>query len=295
MPTPLYVGVDAGGTSTAALARVGTETRRLYGPGAQAFRDGPAAAAATIAALVGEARTAFEEAPLAGLAVGIAGGGRAEERDAVQVALRDSLGTDAVSVTDDAVIALEAAYGEESGTILVVGTGSIGYARTLDGDILRVGGWGAALVDDGSGASLGRAALRAVLADYDGGPPTSLGALAATLFGLQTADAVRAEAAGGRLARFAPLLLAGATEEDWVATSTLARETNALAQQLGWLATRVGDSVTPRLTLAGGLSGEPVYTASLLAALDRHLPGWSLASTPADPAEGALAMALRMA
>lgn len=294
MPPLLYIGVDAGGTSSAALARLGPDTHRLDGPGAQALRDGPDAAAATIAELVGRARTSFAGAPLAGLAIGLAGGGRSEERDAVGMALRGKLGTEAVAVLDDAEIALEAAYGDESGAVLVIGTGSIATARTLDGERLRVGGWGAGPGDDGSGAALGRAALRAVLAAHDGGPPTLLSNLAAESFELPDAEAVRAAASQGSLARFAPLLLAGAAHDDWIATSTLARETNALAQQLGWLATRASDTVTPRLTLAGGLAGESVYADSLRAALDRHLPGWTVAPDPVDPLEGALAVALRL-
>ncbi len=294
-----FVGIDAGGTKSAARARLadgGLESRALTGPSAQATRDGAGPAADTLAALLADARAAFDGAPLGGVAVGLAGAGTAATQAAVADALRAHLGRVPVAVTHDADVALEAAWSDGSGAVLIVGTGSVVYARGLDGAPHRAGGWGSALGDDGSGTALGRLALRAVLAARDGGPPTALVDLAAETFGLPDAAAVvaAAHAPGASLSRFAPLLLAAAEADDWVATSALARETNALAQQVGWLATAAGDDLTPRLALAGGLAGEPVYAAALGAALDRHLPGWTVGRTPVDPAEGALALALRL-
>ena len=69
------------------------------------------------------------------------------------------------------------------------------------------------------------------------------------------------------------------------------RETNALGQQAGWLATRVGESVAHRLALVGGLAKEAVYRTALLGALDRHLPGWAVEPDPPAPVVGALRMA----
>ncbi len=296
MSAPLFVGLDAGGTKTAVLAHAGGAPQRFVGPGAHALRDGADGAAATLAALVGQARAAFGGAELGGVAVGLAGAGRAPEQDAVAVALRGYLGGARVAVTHDADVALEAAFGDESGAVLLVGTGTLVYARASDGATLRAGGWGLALGDDGSGAALGRHALRAVLAAHDGGPPTALADLAAEA-GLDTAaavlDAVYAEARP--LASFAPLLLAAAAAEDWVATAILARDTNALAQQAGWLATRAGDTVRHRLATCGGLTAEPVYCAALDAALARHLPGWTVSRSEREPAHGALALAERLA
>jgi glucosamine kinase len=296
MTTPLFVGLDAGGTKTAVLAHAGGAPQRFVGPGAHALRDGADGAAETLAALVGQAREAFGGAEIGGVAVGLAGAGRAPEQAAVAAALRGRLGGARVAVTHDADVALEAAWGSESGAVLLVGTGSLVYARTLDGATLRAGGWGLALGDDGSGAALGRHALRAILAAHDGGPPTALADLAAEA-GLGTPEAVLdAVYNDGRpLAGFAPLLLAAAAADDWVATSLLARETNALAQQTGWLATRAAETVAHRIATCGGLTAEPVYQAALDAALARHLPGWTVRRSDAEPAQGALAMAERLA
>lgn len=293
MPSPLFVGLDAGGTKTAALASTGGDPRTFSGPGAQVLRDGPEATADKLAALVDDARAAFGGAPLGGVAVGLAGAGREDAQTAVADALRSLLGGAPVAVTHDAEIALRAAWGAESGVLLLVGTGSLVYGRTTEREPFRAGGWGAILGDDGSGTALGRAALRALLAAFDGGPPTSLREHAAESFDLHTPDdVIRTVYTDGQpLASFAPLFLAAAAEDDWAATSILARETNALAQQVGWLATRAGDDIAHRLAYAGGLANEEVYRAALDAALGRHLPGWSVGRCETEPVVGALAMA----
>lgn len=292
---PLYIGIDAGGTKTAVLTS--STPAPFEGPGAQALRDGPEAVVETLVSLVERARREAGEAPLAGVAIGLAGAGRAETQAAVSSALRDRLGTDvALAVTHDADIALEAAWGEGSGALLLAGTGSLVYARTHEGANLRAGGWGGHLGDDGSGASLGRAALRALLAAFDGGPPTALVEIAAESYGVSSADDVVAAVYADRrpLAAFAPLLLDGARADDWVASSTLARETNSLGQQAGWLATRAGDALEHRLAYSGGLVGEDVYRTALEGALQRHLPGWAVSRSEAEPVEGALALARRL-
>lgn len=293
MADPLYVGVDAGGTKTAVLAVAGDRSCRLEGPAAQALRDGPAAAASVVAELLADARRQHDGAPLAGVAVGLAGAGREPVREAVAAALRPALDGAALAVTHDADIAFHAAWGDGSGALLLVGTGSLVFARTDEGETVRAGGWGSLLGDDGSGAALGRAALRGLLAALDGGPPSALPEIAAESFDLAEAgDVMEAVYTGHRpLATFAPLLLAAVEAGDWAAEAALHAEVNALAKQAGWLATRVGDGIRQRLAYAGGLGGEPVYQTALEAALERHLPGWTVTRCEADPVEGALALA----
>ncbi|WP_143537728.1 BadF/BadG/BcrA/BcrD ATPase family protein [Rubrivirga marina] len=293
----LFVGVDAGGTKTAALAMAGDCSCRLEGPAAQALRDGPEAAAAVVAALLSDAQGQLGGVPFGGVAVGLAGAGRDSVRGAVSSALAPHLDGAPFTVTHDADIAYHAAWGDGSGALLLVGTGSLVFARTEDGETVRAGGWGTVLGDDGSGAALGRAALRVLLAALDGGPPSTLPEIAAERFDLTTADDVMAAVYTERrpLASFCPLLLAAVEAGDWTAEAALHAEVNGLAKQAGWLATRTGDGLRQRLAYAGGLSGEPVYRAALEAALDRHLPGWDVSRCEAEPVEGALAMARALA
>ena len=72
----------------------------------------------------------------------------------------------AVFVTD-AEAACIGAHGGRNGGVIVIGTGSIGWAE-LNGRQYRVGGWGWPISDEGSGAWLGCEALRRALWAYDG-------------------------------------------------------------------------------------------------------------------------------
>jgi glucosamine kinase len=67
----------------------------------------------------------------------------------------------------DAHAACVGAHGDSDGGVIVAGTGAVGWA-VVKGQIHRVGGWGLALSDEGSGAWLGAEALRRVLWASDG-------------------------------------------------------------------------------------------------------------------------------
>ncbi len=292
----MIVGIDAGGTKTAALARTSGETIRVNAPGVQLLRDGVQVSAAALEVIIREAQVATRASDIGFVTIGLAGAGRETDRVAVESAVRALLGGAGVSVTNDAEIAVEAAFGEESGAVLLVGTGSLVYARGVEREVYRAGGWGALVGDDASGTSIGRAAVRGILAAIDGGPPTSMTETLDDLTGLSGADAIiHAVYTEHRpLSEFAPVALHAADAEDWVASAILAREANALAQQAGWVATRAGDSVEHRLAMCGGLTSEPVFRTALEAALGRHLPGWSITRCEKEPVEAALSMAQRM-
>jgi glucosamine kinase len=70
-------------------------------------------------------------------------------------------------VVTDAHAACLGAHGQRDGGVVVVGTGSVGWA-VLKGQTYRVGGWGLPVSDEGSGAWLGYEALRRVLWALDG-------------------------------------------------------------------------------------------------------------------------------
>jgi glucosamine kinase len=70
-------------------------------------------------------------------------------------------------ITTDAHAACVGAHGGRDGGIIVVGTGTVGWA-VLGGRHYRVGGWGLPISDEGSGAWLGCEALRRVLWAHDG-------------------------------------------------------------------------------------------------------------------------------
>jgi len=70
-------------------------------------------------------------------------------------------------ITSDAHAACVGAHGGQDGGVIVIGTGSIGWAQ-IGGRQHRVGGWGLPMSDEGSGAWLGCEVLRRVLWAHDG-------------------------------------------------------------------------------------------------------------------------------
>ena len=72
-----------------------------------------------------------------------------------------------VILTSDAHAACVGAHDGRDGAVLIIGTGSIGWA-VLRGKHHRVGGWGLPISDEGSGAWLGCETLRRALMACDG-------------------------------------------------------------------------------------------------------------------------------
>ncbi|MEI9983678.1 MAG: BadF/BadG/BcrA/BcrD ATPase family protein [Aliidongia sp.] len=77
-----------------------------------------------------------------------------------------------IAVDTDAHTACLGAFAGQDGAIISIGTGSVGYA-VIRGEPQSIGGWGFEVSDQGSGADIGREAVRAALLGHDGlGPAT---------------------------------------------------------------------------------------------------------------------------
>lgn len=295
----LYIGLDAGGTKTAAQAvAIDPATDSVdarwatTGPGIQARRVAPTEVVERLVACVGALAAYAPEAQLRGVVAGVAGAW--DLAPDLTERLRAALATPRAVVVHDGVLALEAAFGEGPGIAVIAGTGSVVLARTADGAVHRRGGWGYRLGDEGSGYALGRRAFRAVGAALDGGQPTALRQHMADRWSLTTREALLAHVYDHDqpLAAAAPLVLA-ATPSDGVATGILRDETARLARLVHAL--REAHPTLPRTAvLFGGLRHAPRYAAALTRALQRHHAAWTLRSGTAKPVEGALARARRL-
>ncbi len=288
----IFVGMDGGGTKTALLARTAPDAPLLErtGPGVNPQRFGVEEACVRLSALLREVRDALApDAPMRVFA-GLSGAGRADDQARISATVTADLGGDVrVHITHDADIALDAAFPDASGAIVIAGTGSVILARTRDGVRCRVGGWGYLLGDEGSGTALGLEALRAVCRALDGGPATRLVQLAADRHELGTRSALIEQVYHTRwpYQHGAAMVLDAAHEGDAVARAIVAQQTDALARQLGYLP-RAYPDVEPRYTLLGGLCSEPIYRAALTAAIGLHAPGWAESEPPLSPTEAAL-------
>ena len=77
-------------------------------------------------------------------------------------------------IVGDVEIALDNAFEDEPGVLIIAGTGSNVAGRGRDGSVARAGGWGPALGDEGSGYRIGHRALQAAMRAVDCGRATEL-------------------------------------------------------------------------------------------------------------------------
>ena len=294
-----FLGVDAGGTKTSVL--LGDERRVLASatgaPGA--VRPGRALVAASrIAATVRRALTQGGLLEADTLVVGAAGVGREPERSELREGLRGERLARRIVVTGDLDIALEAAFGEGPGIVLVSGTGSVAAARGADGTVLRTGGYGWQMGDEGSGYAVGRAALLAVTRATDGrSEATTLSqALLVSPAPKTFAELVRwsATAEPGEIAALAPAVFSAASAGDPAAQAIVEQAAEDLAGLLAPLVSRFGPKEKIPIALAGGnLAPERGLREPVLARLKRNHRLVFRAGV-LDPAEGALALARRV-
>src|SRR5215467_1117231 len=245
--TFIVIGIDGGGSKTHAMVadEQGRVLAETIGPGS-AVRPGQAEHSANvITEVVRDALASCEMTHVMprALCVGVAGAGREAERHALWQALvaRD-LAAELV-IHSDFSIALDDAFGDGPGVLLISGTGSVAYGRGPTGTTARCGGWGPVAGDEGSGAWIGRRALSVVTAAADGREPeTALtGAVLTAAQVNETADLVgwAGVATPATLATLAPVVLTVAETGDLRANAivTLAVEelmlhVRALARKL---------------------------------------------------------------
>lgn len=302
----LIVGVDGGGSKTKVVVadEQGHELATATGPGS-AVRPGEASQSAeVIAQSVRDALAAChraDETPHV-LCAGLAGVGREPERLAVRAALVRLEVADLVIVEPDASIALEDAFGDGPGILLVSGTGSSCFGRSPTGAFGRCGGWGPNIGDEGSGAWIGKKALSVVSAAADGREPETalLGALL-TALELDDSDGLigwAVHATPATLARLASTVITVAALGDLRANSVLTMAAEELVTHVRALARQlfVDERAAIPVALAGGLMERGSFLRKLVEhRLKSALPGATVRSEPVVPARGAVRVALHQA
>jgi N-acetylglucosamine kinase-like BadF-type ATPase len=151
------------------------------------------------------------------------GVGRPLDREIVERALHKQKIAPTIIAESDALAALTGAFGGGPGIIVIAGTGVICFGRAPSGEIIRAGGWGYLLGDEGSGFSVAQAALIAALKDWDGrGAPTALREIFEKHFNVASLELIISQIYSpefdrGKFAELAPLVFAAADEGDAVA------------------------------------------------------------------------------
>jgi N-acetylglucosamine kinase-like BadF-type ATPase len=295
----IVVGVDAGGTKTAAVVGDGhTILGRADGPGG-AIRPGRAlVAASAIADTVRRALSASGHLMADALVVGAAGAGRESEREELERALRSEQIGRRIVVTTDIEVALAAAFGRGPGIVVSAGTGSIAIARTEAGVLHRSGGYGWQMGDEGSGYAIGRAALSALSRAADGrGPRTTLTQRLLAAIRVPDFEGLigwAATASAAEVSSLAPTVLEAASEGDLVAQGIVDYAARELSQLVLSLLPHFPEDLPIPVAVTGGiLSPERALRSMVLSRLseDRRL---NLIKFSIEPALGALHLAEKL-
>lgn len=156
--------------------------------------------------------------------------------DRISKAIRTVLNADFLLIENDARAALWGAFSGRPGIVCIAGTGAVTLACTQEGRLIRVGGWGHILGDEGSAYRISLDAIQAALRAYDGiGESTSLLMRACRFFGWQDPQEAVSFFYGHSMdkrevAKFAPVVIAEAKNGDPVAISIVRRNISFLAR-----------------------------------------------------------------
>lgn len=216
-----------------------------------------------------------------------------------------SLVSGVLVICGDEEIALDAAFQNHRGVIVIAGTGSNAAGRAARGQIVRAGGWGPAISDEGSGHWLGQQALRLVFRALNERKPAPLLESVQQHWGLPNRAELVAYANRVPPPDFSalmPIIVRCAEAGDTVALETL----SSGGEELAKLALLVIDHIeeleraTDQTGEAGALQlPEVAFTGSVLQhivfvrdamieTLERARPGIRVRTEAVDPLDGAL-------
>jgi len=303
MRASTLLAIDAGGTKTDLLwaQADGQVLAHIQGQGLNIATQPPTTWQLILEELFQSARV--DRMSISITCAGVAGYTLPDRRERFDHLLQEMLPRARVVVLPDYAIALEGATGGSLGVLVIAGTGSIACGRDREGRLMRAGGWGYLLGDEGSGFWIGREALRAALAAKEGwGEPTLLTEMLAQALG--TADAgewlsalYRSQNPQSLLAQLAPLVAEAAERGDIPATRILTDAAHHLAGLVIHVATHLYlPEDFPVCTVGGVWKSGGMFLRRFREQLVTHLPAWRGEIKPPlySPVEGALLLAQRM-
>jgi N-acetylglucosamine kinase-like BadF-type ATPase len=295
------LGIDAGGTKTVCQLAdgEGSVLGEFRGPGANLVSLGESGVEAALRTSIAPALTAHP-GPIDAVCLGMAGVDQAREADVVRHVLLRIGDFARTLVVSDSLIALEAGAPDSPGVVVASGTGSIAYGRDRSGRAARAGGWGFVLADEGSGFWLGKEALRAVMRAADRrGPATELTDRVLRHYGVGRPQDVAREVYSGGVKPAAIAILASEVENAAAAGDGVAARILAdAAAELRLLAMSVVEQLAlpegPIILSGGTFRAAPRLATTLIADIERRLPGATARVLTVEPAYGAVRLALAL-
>jgi N-acetylglucosamine kinase-like BadF-type ATPase len=257
-----FVGIDGGGTKTKCVCvneklKIISQTEAgSTNPHSIGFDQ----SAENLINLINQSCLKVNNKVIDSIAIGIAGGGRAEHADKLYRSIIDLAGTTKfiwkkLKIFSDAEIALEGAFSGRPGFILIAGTGSIIFGRDKSGKIIRAGGFGKVIGDEGSGYSIGRKGLNAVAREYDGrGKKTLLTQILNKKYRIENQHNLitKVYSGGFDIAEIAESVIKAADENDPICNKILQNEIDELLFHIKTI-TKKTDEKKINLCLGGGL------------------------------------------
>lgn len=221
------IGVDGGGTKT--LGYIGNDEglvlAKAYGGPCNYHSVGIDSVKYTLSNLINllcsAANIGSKEIKL--LSLGLAGVDRPYDRRIIEEAIWEIDIKGNLIINNDGKTSLVGALGKEEGVITVCGTGSISLGIDRDKKLVRAGGWGHIIGDEGSGYDFGVKGLNAVMRYYDGrGKKTTLKDKILKRLNLTSCEEIIGYVYDKTrmktdLAKLAPLVFEGAEEGDEIA------------------------------------------------------------------------------
>ena len=301
------VGIDGGGTKTdCAIADLsGKIIRESSGKPSNIFIIGVEEAVENIFALIEENLFALEGdfSDVKQIVIGVAGAGREEDAALLEKGFKDyaeeeGIHFKGVKVLSDAHIALEGAFPDSAGCILIAGTGSILFGKDEQGNIHRVGGFGRLIGDEGSGYSIGRKALNAVSKASDGrGEETMISELLDAKMNHNASKNIIQKVYNDKLdvASVAKVVIEAAAEGDLIAEDILDEEADELVLHIRSLIDKIN---TNKLNVAfsGSLiDNKNFYSDLLKRKIKSTLTNVKVIQPAFPPLGGAILFAKRLA
>ncbi|GGA48413.1 BadF/BadG/BcrA/BcrD ATPase family protein [Paenibacillus physcomitrellae] len=241
-----------------------------------------------------------------GICLGLAGTEQQDERNVVASHVRhyfEKQGhTDiGIQVTNDAEIALAAAFGKNRGVMAISGTGSIVFGIASSGEHHRTGGWGHLLGDKGSGYEIGLSSLQAVMLSFDGvKPPTLLTPFILRKLGLSAPPELRSvmyqsHIEKKHIAELAEACIQAAEEQDTAALHILCTAAEDLAALTAALRRQdLSFSGVPQGVTGSIFKHSSLFLNFYKEQLEKHCGSVSIIQTEHRPVYGAVNLALRL-
>jgi N-acetylglucosamine kinase-like BadF-type ATPase len=302
MKGSFYFGIDGGGTRSriAVCDGSGTIVARVEGGSTNIYSVSSGEAFKNIEAVLNSAlRTcSLTRDDLCGGCLGSAGLGRNAERELFRGFFNALLGEGVpVQLCTDAELLLAGGLGCGEGYCLIAGTGSVALGRSLDGMLVRAGGFGYLLGDEGAAAWIGKTAIaRSLRSIEDRDLPTCMPERITTACALEEpSDLIRyvhRDADKAAVAALAPLVTQAAREGDPLALDILGTGAAELALLVHSVAKRSPRIKNRELVLAGGvIEHDEILTGKLKSLLASQEGSLALAEPRGSALDGACLLA----